>query len=105
VVDILIRITGMTTPSTSTSSSRRSGRSESARAGFRVPACPTCGSKKIRAVVRDWKGISNGKPYTVQAVEIFECPACGERVFTPDAVRQIQAASPARRHRRLARSA
>jgi len=55
--------------------------------------------------VRDWKGTSNGKPYTVQAVEIFECPACGERVFTPDAVRQIQAASPARRHRRLARSA
>jgi len=55
--------------------------------------------------VRDWTGTSNEKPFTVHAVEIFECPACGERVFTPQAVRQIQAASPARRHGSLARSA
>lgn len=97
---------GMRAKSTSTSSSRRSRRSEAnGRAAFRVPVCPACGSPEIRAVVKDWSGKFEGKPLVVPFIEVQECPACGERVYSPEAVRLIQAAAPGLHRKRLARSA
>lgn len=56
-----------------------------------IPICPTCGSKRIRKVRRTWKG----KRYAVPDLEFYECPACGEKLYGPEAMRQIEAYSPA----------
>ena len=57
--------------------------------------CPTCGSTKIRRVRKTIARSCCGKTYTVPAVVYHECPACGEEIFSPEAVRKIQASSPA----------
>ena len=71
-----------------------------------ITHCPTCGSDKIKKVRRDWKGEFQGKSYTVTGLEFQECPVCHEKVFAPEAMRRIEAVSPAfAKSRRLKRSA
>jgi YgiT-type zinc finger domain-containing protein len=60
-----------------------------------ITLCPTCGSDKINKVRRNWTGKFRGKTYTVPALEFYECPNCGERIYDPQAVRKIEAHSPA----------
>jgi YgiT-type zinc finger domain-containing protein len=62
---------------------------------FRIPACPACGSARIRAVQEDWSNTYAGKRYVVRRLRYFHCPQCGEKVYDPGAMRRIQAASPA----------
>ena len=35
-------------------------------------------------------GTRQGKRYSVPGVEFYECPDCGERVYDPTAMRQIE---------------
>jgi YgiT-type zinc finger domain-containing protein len=60
-----------------------------------ITHCPTCGSREIRKVRRDFAAEFRGQPYTVPDLEFFECPACGEKVFDREAMRRIEACSPA----------
>ncbi len=62
---------------------------------FHIAACPSCGSTSIRAVRGDWSGDYKGRRYVVKDLRYFRCPRCGEKVYTPEAMRRIQAASPA----------
>ncbi|MBI1850283.1 MAG: type II toxin-antitoxin system MqsA family antitoxin [Planctomycetes bacterium] len=57
--------------------------------------CPTCGSRRIKLVRRDFKREFRGRAYTVPKLAFHECAACGEKVFDPAAVRRIQSYSPA----------
>lgn len=85
---------------TSISSSPPRGRSSVMGVLWRPAKCPTCGSQKIAEVVSEWSGEFDNRRYSVPPVRRFECPKCGERVYPPEAIRQIQAASPAFRRRR-----
>jgi YgiT-type zinc finger domain-containing protein len=62
--------------------------------------CPTCGSREIRKVRRTLTRTFRGRSYKVPRVEYHSCPRCGEEVFSPEAVRKIQACSPAFRSSR-----
>ena len=62
---------------------------------FCVSTCPSCGSTKIRAMRGKWSGSFKGKGYVVKDLRYFQCPRCGERVYDPEAMRRIQAVSPA----------
>jgi YgiT-type zinc finger domain-containing protein len=63
--------------------------------GFRISTCPTCGSSAIRKTRGNWVGTYKGEPYRVQALEYYSCPNCEEKIYAPEAMRQIQQASPA----------
>jgi len=65
-----------------------------------ITTCPNCGSKRIQHVCRDLHGEFKGEAYVVPNLEFHECPDCGERVFDRDAMRRIEAVSPAYRKRR-----
>ncbi len=60
-----------------------------------ITVCPSCGSEDIKKVCRDWSGSFEGQAYTVASLEFYECPACGEKVYDRQAMRQIQQHSPA----------
>ena len=60
-----------------------------------VTKCPTCGSGRIKKVRRRWIGKYRGRTYTIPSLEFHECPACGEKVYDRDAMRKIEARSPA----------
>jgi YgiT-type zinc finger domain-containing protein len=60
-----------------------------------ITICPTCGSDKIKKVQRDWTDEFQGQSYTVPALEFWECPNCGERIYDREAMRRIEACSPA----------
>jgi len=60
-----------------------------------MTVCPSCGSTEIEKVCRDWSGSFEGQTYTVPALEFYECPACGEKVYDREAMRKIQEYSPA----------
>jgi YgiT-type zinc finger domain-containing protein len=62
---------------------------------IKVTKCPTCGSGRIRKVRRNWKGTYRRQTYVVPALEFYECPDCGEEVYDRDAMRRIEAHSPA----------
>ena len=62
---------------------------------LKITTCPSCGSGKIKKVRRNWTGSFKGKRYTVPNLQRYECPDCGERVYDRDAVREIEAYSPA----------
>ena len=63
--------------------------------GLKITHCPTCGSEQIKPVCRDWTGKYRGQTYVVPALDFYECPVCGERVFEREALDRIQAYSPA----------
>ena len=46
-----------------------------------ITTCPTCGSKRIRAVKRDMTITRRGQAYDVKGIPVEDCPACGERLF------------------------
>jgi hypothetical protein len=56
-------------------------------------------------VQRDWTGEFQDKKYSIEALEFYACPACGEQVFDREAMRRIEARSPAFQSRRLKRTA
>jgi len=60
---------------------------------------------RIARIQRDWTGEFQGKKYRVEALEFYECPVCGEQVLDREAMRRIEAKSPAFRLRRLKRTA
>ncbi|MBM3242695.1 YgiT-type zinc finger protein [Candidatus Poribacteria bacterium] len=62
---------------------------------MRITICPPCGSAKIKRVQRDWTGEFKGQAYTVPDLEFYECANCGEEVYEPQAMRKIEAHSPA----------
>jgi len=61
----------------------------------RITSCLSCGSEKIEKVRRKWEGEYNGQTYTVENLEFYECPHCGEKLYDREAMRTIQANSPA----------
>ncbi len=62
---------------------------------LRITICPTCGSNKIERVRRDWAGKFHDQTYTVPLLEFYECPGCGERIYDRQAMKRIEAHSPA----------
>ncbi len=62
---------------------------------LKITFCPTCGSRKIKKVRRNWSAKSHGKSYTVPLLEFYECPVCGEKIFDRQAMRRIEEHSPA----------
>jgi YgiT-type zinc finger domain-containing protein len=60
-----------------------------------ITTCPDCGSGKIKKVRRNWAGSFKGRRYTVPRLQYYECPDCGEKVYDRDAMREIEAHSPA----------
>ncbi len=61
----------------------------------KITKCPTCGSDKLKAVRRNFTREFEGQRYMVPNLEFHECPDCGERLFDRDAMRKIEAHSPA----------
>jgi len=62
---------------------------------IKITICPTCGSDKIKRVQRDCIREFQGQTYTVPDLEFYECAYCGEEVYEPQAMRKIEAHSPA----------
>jgi YgiT-type zinc finger domain-containing protein len=72
---------------------------------LKITRCSSCGSRKIKRVRRDWTDEAAGERYTVPNLEFYECPNCGEKLYDREAMRMIEACSPALREkakRRLA---
>ena len=62
-----------------------------------IKTCPTCGSDKIKRVVRDVTRKYKGQTYIVPKVGFYDCPNCGEKVYDHEAMLKIRACSPAYR--------
>jgi|LGVE01.1.fsa_nt_gb YgiT-type zinc finger domain-containing protein len=62
---------------------------------IQITICPSCASKRIKTVRQDWTGKFQGQSYTVPSLEFYECPDCGERIYDREAMRRIEAHSPA----------
>jgi len=62
---------------------------------MRITKCPTCGSRKVKKVKRNWTGEYEGQTYPVPGLEFHECPTCGEKIYDREAMRKIEAHSPA----------
>lgn len=56
--------------------------------------CPTCGSRRIHRVQRTVTRMFRAKRYTVPDLVFYECPNCGEQVFSPEAMDKIEAHRP-----------
>ncbi len=61
----------------------------------KLTRCPICDSPCIKKVHRHWKDTYKGQSYVVPNLEFYECPDCGERLFDRDAMRKLEAHSPA----------
>ena len=62
---------------------------------LKIKTCPSCGRGEIKKVRRNWTAIYKGKAYTVPDLQYYECAECGERIYDRDAMREIEAYSPA----------
>ncbi|MBI4402366.1 MAG: YgiT-type zinc finger protein [Nitrospirae bacterium] len=62
---------------------------------MKITSCPSCGSKKVRRVRRNWTGEFQGQTYTVPGLEFHECLDCSEKIYDREAMRKIEAYSPA----------
>ncbi len=60
-----------------------------------ITICPSCGSKDIKRLCRNWIGEYKGQTYMVPDLEFYECAQCREKVYDPEAMRKIEAYSPA----------
>ena len=67
--------------------------------------CTKCGSKRIRPVKRDVESRRGGTPYVAKGIEVEECPDCGERLLSADAILAIAAQRPALKPRKQKRTA
>ncbi len=70
-----------------------------------ITTCPTCGGRKIKKVTRSFVDEFQGETYLVPSLEFHECPDCGERLYGPEAMRKIEAYSPAYAKQRKRRKA
>ena len=70
-----------------------------------IKICPSCGSRRIVKLRRDWAGDFEGKRYVVRDFEYYECPVCREQVLDREAMRKIEARSPAFAQARMKRTA
>ena len=70
-------------------------------AKLHIKTCPTCGSDKIKRVVRDIHREYKGRTYTVPKVGFYHCPTCGEKVYDHEAMVKIRACSPAYRKAKI----
>ena len=61
----------------------------------KISTCPSCGGSKIKKVRRNWTSKFRGKTYMVPDLEYYECADCGEKVYDRQAMRKIEAHSPA----------
>lgn len=61
----------------------------------KITICPTCGSRRLKAVRRTITRRFESEIYTVPNLAFHECPGCGERLYNRDAMRKIEAHSPA----------
>lgn len=68
-----------------------------------LTVCPNCGNKKLKKVRKAVTGTRQGKRYSAPAVEFYVCPDCGERIYDPAAIRQIEQHSNVRIRNRRAR--
>lgn len=66
----------------------------------KITRCPTCGSPNIKKVERDYPRDFKDQQYIVPSLEFHECPDCGERIFDREAMRKIEAISPAFKKKR-----
>jgi YgiT-type zinc finger domain-containing protein len=62
---------------------------------MKITKCPSCGGGKVKKVRRDFRGTFHGETYIVPSLDFYECPDCGENVFDREAMRKIEAHSPA----------
>jgi YgiT-type zinc finger domain-containing protein len=60
-----------------------------------ITVCPSCGSNTIKEIRRNWTGKVNGQTYVVPNLEYYICPQCGEKIYDRQAMRKIEAHSPA----------
>ena len=67
---------------------------------MKITQCPNCGSDQIKLVRRTWTDEYQGQSYTVPDLPYYECPTCGEKVYGREAMRKIEAYSPAFAKRR-----
>lgn len=59
-------------------------------ARLKLSLCPSCGNKNLKKVRKAVSGTRQGKRYSAPAVEFYECPDCGERIYDSSAIRQIE---------------
>ena len=57
---------------------------------LRIKTCPMCGSKRIRRLKRDIESTRRGQTLVAHNIEVEECPDCGERLFSPEAIESIE---------------
>jgi YgiT-type zinc finger domain-containing protein len=62
---------------------------------IKITLCPSCGNDKIKKVCQNWTSVFQGHTYTVPDLEFHECTYCGEKIYDPQAMRKIEAHSPA----------
>ena len=62
---------------------------------LKITVCPSCGSRKIKKTKHKWTGKFRGQTYRIPTLEIYECANCGEKVYDREAMRKIEAYSPA----------
>jgi len=62
---------------------------------IKITICPSCGSKRIKKVRRNLARDFQGQTYVVPNLEFHECPDCGEKIYDAQAMRKIEAHSPA----------
>ena len=60
-----------------------------------IAQCPGCGSPRIKKVTGRLRRVCEGQSYIVQDVTYHRRADCGDQVYGPEAVRRIQAESPA----------
>jgi YgiT-type zinc finger domain-containing protein len=62
---------------------------------LKINTCPSCGSQNIKRIRRNLMGKFAQRSYGVPSLEYYECPDCGEKVYDREAMRKIEAVSPA----------
>lgn len=63
---------------------------------IKLSVCPNCSSKNLKKVRKTVTGTRQGRRYSVPGVEFYECSDCGERIYDPTAIRQIEQRSHSR---------
>jgi YgiT-type zinc finger domain-containing protein len=53
------------------------------------------GKDKIHFIEKDVTRNYKGQTYVVPGIGIYECPNCGEKIFTSDTIHKIREHSPA----------
>lgn len=61
---------------------------------FEITVCPVC-SGKVRKIKEDWIGKFKEQTYIVPDLEYYVCDECGEKIYTREALKKIEAFSPA----------